>query len=193
MKLYIALLLSSLVLYSCSSSPNSEHQKNDLAFNVDENILDASYIDTLKKIQLRVPKGWIDLTELPDNELKLKFSSLVKIDSTIKSIFVDTLNNASLFYRVINIQSNTLERIFNNPDSAYNSQQQWSSILKSNFILNGISVSQFLLQSNDLVNFRLISRENSPHQFQIDYILSRESYLLQVKKVESSIGSTRRL
>jgi hypothetical protein len=156
---------------------------------VEEKLLAEEFRDTSSGVRLRVPVGWYPVQYLTNDSLKRKFTSILIHDTLVQAIYVDTVNQASLICTRVNAQLEELKRAFTNPDSAYNSNKQWNSVLKSNFMLNGISVNQFLLQNNELVNFRLVCIDGLKNKFQIDYIMSRNAYLIQIKKVESSIGT----
>ena len=61
--------------------------------------------------------------------------------------------------------------------------------MKSEYILNGLDVTQFLLQNAQIINFKLILRNGDNKIYQVDYLSGREMYLKNVKKIESSIGT----
>ena len=178
-----------IFVWSCGNSTTTENQKNDLQFTVEEKLLAEEFRDTSSGVRLRVPVEWHPVKHLTNDRLKHTFTSILSDDTLIQAIYVDTVHQASLICTRVNAQFEELQRAFNNPDSAYNSNKQWNSVLKSNFMLNGISVNQFLLQNADLVNFRLVCIDGLKNKFQLDYIMSRNAYLLQIKKVESSIGT----
>lgn len=195
MKNNIASLLFFLVLLtllSCSGSEKSAELASDLKFDVNPLLLDEDFSDSLTGMRLKIPLGWENLSTSKSESLKSKFEVHLQQDSSIVAIYIDTLNQASLIIsRKYQWDDSDLKRMYNTPDSVFNEAKQWDPIMKSDFMLNGLSVHQFLLQNKELVNFKLICGKGMGRKFQIDYVIGRATYLKQVKKVESSIGTIR--
>lgn len=182
-------MASLIILDGCTNS-DSKAKRNDLAFEVNEKFLGESYLDSLSNITLRIPVGWKDSDDSSDNTLQSKMS-LLRQNSNSKKFYLDSLQKASLIISYID-QPENLDLIFTNPDSVYNTTKNWMSITKSQFVLNGLETFQFLLQNQNVVNFKLLVRGRNT-TLQVDYIVDRASYIQEIKKIESSIGSIEQL
>jgi hypothetical protein len=176
---------SVFVVGSCSS--DSKNRQNDLDFNVNKSLLGDIFIDSVSGLVVRVPVGWRNSDLFTNDTLKAKLSQL-HLDSLGKTMYLDSSQRASLLITRL-IENENLALIYQSPDSAYNTSKKWTSITKSEFLLNGMRTYQFLLQSEALVNFRLLVTSRSKKSVQIDYLIDRSVYLHNVKKIESSIGT----
>jgi hypothetical protein len=174
-----------LIISSCSS--DSRSKQNDLDFNVNKSLLGDVFIDSVSGLIIKAPVGWRNSNLFTNDTLKAKLSQL-HLDSLGKTMYLDSSQRASLLIARLT-QNENLALIYKNPDSAYNTSKKWSSVTKSEFVLNGMRTYQFLLQSETLVNFRLLTTSPSKKSVQIDYLIDRSVYLHNVKKIESSIGS----
>lgn len=180
------LFLSVALLASCSAS---ESKKNDLEFDVNQKLLGEIFTDSVSGIAIQIPIGWKNSSRFTNDTLKAKLDRL-HLDSLGKTMYLDSAQQASLLISKIN-EGEDLQLTYQNPDSIYNRTNQWASITKSEFTLNGMRTYQFLLQNKSIVNFKLLITNSSKKTIMLDYIVERTVYLKQVKKIESSIGSVK--
>jgi hypothetical protein len=189
MKKYL-FALSVLISFAwISCQPKQPEKKSDLQFTVNPELLGYVYTDTVSRFSVGIPKGWIPLTAL-DSTIQLKFMN-VEDSIALERIFLDSLQQGGsvLITSLAETDSVMFGKVYKNPDSAFNQQKIWQQILKSTFYHNGLFIRQYLLQNNDLVTFRLVITKGLRFPVQIDYVLSRNTYMQHVKKIESSIGS----
>lgn len=179
-------ILFSLIIFACTQQ---EKKKSDLQFSINENLLGLTFQDTMSHLTLRIPKGWLPLSSF-DSATQTKFNSL-KDEIGFQDVFIDSLQQGGslMIKSLINIDTVSISNMYRDPETAFNQQKVWNQIMKSSFYYNDLLIKQFLLQNNDLVSFKLIISEGLSHPIQLDYILSRNTYMLEVKKIESSIGS----
>jgi hypothetical protein len=62
-------------------------------------------------------------------------------------------------------------------------------VKKAVYMKDGIKITQFLIQKNNIVNFRLLFNNGDGKLLQFDYLAGIRDYSLEVKAIESSIGS----
>ncbi len=145
-----------------------------------------TFTDSASKILISIPIGWKNSSSIKSDSLKVKLD-LLHLDSLGKTMYLDSAQRASLL--ISKLGNEDLVFAYQNPDSLYNRTNQWASISKSEFTLNGMRTYQFLLQSEGIVNFKLLITNASKKSIMLDYIVDRAVYLEHIKKIESSIGS----
>ena len=184
--IFFLIILVAFFEYSCKE----KKVENSLGFNIDNSLLKSEFVDSLAGINLRAPLGWDDLSNDKNKKLKYRLNLDFKKGADIKAFYIDTVNQACLIVSNLNLLTDRdIKHIFNNPDSSYNLDKKWEQIMKSEYILNGLDVTQFLLQNAQIINFKLILRNGDNKIYQVDYLSGREMYLKNVKKIESSIGT----
>lgn len=67
------------------------------------------------------------------------------------------------------------------------------SLRQTLFVKDGITMAQFLVQPDGLVNFKLVMATDASHMLQFDYLVPRSIYPQEIKNIESSIGSIQHL
>ncbi|MCZ8022225.1 MAG: hypothetical protein O9302_14560 [Cyclobacteriaceae bacterium] len=189
MKKYVFALSVLIPFVWISCQPKQPEKKSDLQFTINPDLLGFVHTDTNSGFTVSIPKGWLPLSAF-DSVVQNKFT-VVEDSLSLGTIYLDSLQQGgSVFiYSLPEADTVTLAKIYQNPDSAFNQQKIWQQILKSTFYHNGLRIRQYLLQSNDLVTFKLVITEGTRYPVQLDYVLSRNTYMQHVKKIESSIGS----
>ncbi|MCE2733932.1 MAG: hypothetical protein LW821_11250 [Flammeovirgaceae bacterium] len=189
MKKYVFALSVLIPFVWISCQPKQPEKKSDLQFTINPDLLGFVHTDTNSGFTVSIPKGWLPLSVF-DSVVQNKFT-VVEDSLSLGTIYLDSLQQGgSVFiYSLPEADTVTLAKIYQNPDSAFNQQKIWQQILKSTFYHNGLRIRQYLLQSNDLVTFKLVITEGTRYPVQLDYVLSRNTYMQHVKKIESSIGS----
>jgi hypothetical protein len=190
LKIKIAtILLVACVVSSCGKKNEESVSKNEeVGFEVNELLLGETYADSLTGFAIKIPKNWINVLDFNDEKISSKFREL--IDQEGKVVFLDTASQSSLL--ISKVSKKELQQLNSSKDSLFNKNKNWESIIKSQFTVNGLRAYQFLAQNKELINFKLIFIAGTKNPFQIDFVLSRHSYLSEVKKVESSIGSIKK-
>lgn len=185
----ILMLLVVFVVSSCGKMNEESVSKNEeIGFEVNELLLGEAYTDSLTGFSIKIPKNWINVLNFNDEKISNKFRDLIYKEGTI--VFLDTSSQSSLL--ISKVSKKELQQLNAGQDSLFNKNKNWASITKSQFTVNGIKAYQFLAQNSELINFKLIFIAGTRNPFKIDFVLSRHSYLNEVKKVESTIGSIKK-
>lgn len=181
--------LVALLLF-CSKSDRLPSEKvTELAFEVDSIKLELASVDQNLGIQFNSPKGW---TLIPQ---KL-FEAFSQQDSTIFlkgsdfalapiSIFLNQ-DSKSLLYisQMRGIQDSVSIDGYKNLI-----QGKFSPTKAGDFLKDNILFTQYLIQNESRVNFKLLFFNSKNQLIQFDYIIPKDVYLSELKAIESSIGS----
>lgn len=177
-------LLFFITVISACTKPSEQQSKNEIEFNVDQALLGEQYVDSLSGFYFSVPKNWKSVLAISNA------SDSIAVSKSIRKIFIDSAANASLIITSMKgVDIEQAYKIFNSPDSTFNSARVWTSISKAEFLLGGITVHQYLIQNQEIVNFKLILVRGVKDIIQLDYLTQRDLYANQIKNIESSIGS----
>jgi hypothetical protein len=68
-------------------------------------------------------------------------------------------------------------------------QKNFSPTKVGDFLKDNILFTQYLIQDENRINFKLLFFNPKDQLIQFDYILQKDSYVLELKAIESSIGS----
>ena len=190
--LFILILLS---LLSCHNDNKLTIDKEgELSFAIDSTILGTSIKDVNFSLIYSVPKLWLnsdypvdlktfDSTGYEKKNLNLSLHPLnVFMDSNSKS-FLAVSELKSEFYNL------NLKMIENEVTDLFKEKFDSLSFKKIIFVKDGIEFLQVLLMLKNAVNFKLIFPTKNNKFLQFDYFISRETYINEIKAVESSIGS----
>lgn len=184
--LLILFFASLLFISSCAEEDKTE-QIPELYFNIDTTLVsEYNYLDSLR-LALRIPEDWNEtediildtvLTALENTDkTSLSFDYnpelILKDDSTQSILTIGTVKNSLGKEEYIESIESTFDK--------------WK-VKKGNFTNNNIEFTQFLIQKDNLVLFKLIFK-HFDKIIQIDYALSKRHYAGEIRKVESSIGS----
>jgi len=177
-------------LLSCSKQDKaSPPQVTELTFEVDSTKLELASVDQNLGIQFNAPKGWTPITQ----SLFVKFS---KQDSTIflkgthfminpSSIFLNK-DDKSLLYisQIQGIGDSTSVDKYKDLI-----QRNFSPTKVGDFFKENILFTQYLIQDEIRINFKLLFFNSNKQLIQFDYIAPKNAYVLELKAIESSIGS----
>jgi len=117
-----------------------------------------------------------------------------RIDGTDSSQFNNIVgvykDTASTAFLIVSILPTTIDS-FSRPQAdstALFGNEPWQDVRRGQFEHQGLAFTQYLLQSSGWVSFRLFVGQAKPN-VRFDYIVSRNIYQDEMKKIESSIGS----
>lgn len=131
------------------------------------------------------PAGWNTIEEdVFQERIDNKYSSQFK---NILEVYKDSASTAFL---VVSVLSDTLAP-FAGPQSLSSDplgSEPWQDVREGHFEHQGLSFTQYLLQSSRWVSFRLFVGQADPN-VRFDYFISRNIYQDEIRKIESSIGS----
>lgn len=181
--------LITLLLFCSKPDKTSSQEVAELVFEVDSTRLELTSHDRYLSIQFNSPKGW---TLIP----KRLFEAFSKQDSSIFLQGADfKITPISIF---LNQESKSLlyiSQIHGIQDSAsvdkYKAliQRTFSPTKVGDFLKDNILFTQYLIQNENHVNFKLLFFNSKNQLVQFDYIIPKDFYVSELKAIESSIGS----
>ena len=182
----VAIKLSIFFLISCNE--DDFNQKNDaLKFYVDTSLLANSIFLENSNTSLRPPLGWEPISNID-------FEKLSKSIKSGDNIFDIHLSNT---YRSIDGALMIISRIQSKADNFGYLPIDYKELLIQQFStkdiyslklsINQNAVLQYLINTDKFVIIRIFISSNP--NYQIDYIIPRNIYEKELKKIESSIGS----
>jgi len=140
--------------------------------------LDFTVTDSVTGISIRIPKG------LSENQNLLSSTNLedIRVFMTTDSSFVMSIHKGA------QLSASSYRQAFAAPDSTMQNKL-FKVRNKATFQVNGLEVNQYLMESPDLINFKLVVYGEAESAIEINYLVKRSEYKLIVKQIESSIGS----
>jgi hypothetical protein len=174
----------------CSKQEQETAQREDeLAFEVDTTKLELSTRLVDFGIEFNSPKEWKPIDEKLFNQLSDKAATVNLSDSTFScqpiAIFFNQNDKSMLFISAVSGVNDT------------SSFAQYKNLIQEkllprkagDFLKDQISFSQFLIQDELHVNFKLLFQNKRHQLIQFDYIIPIQSYVSELKAIEASIGS----
>jgi len=188
----IKILIAALMftwLSSCKQ-PGSSSQLMRLEFEVDTSLLaEHKVIDSVLGIVFHPPKNWI--------ESKIETSQLAEFPEhsfTVRHLYLNTEDSSTmLISRMTGFSNEQLALLRIDHQEVFKRDGLWDDIRHAAFRFNDFIADQFLMQNNNMVNFKLIltadGKSYDGEIFSLDFFLPRDHYIKNIKSVESSIGS----
>ena len=178
-----------LILFCSSQEKNQTEKTAELTFDVDSTKLEKTTFVHDIGVQFNAPKEWTRISTSLFEEFS-KHSSMILLegnDFAVNpiSIFLNKENNNVLFLSQLEVFEDST--IVNKYKDLI--QIKFSPTKVGNFIKDDIIFTQYLIQDENRINFKLLFFNSKNQLIQFDYIISRESYLSEIKAIESSIGS----
>lgn len=186
----IFLIIALVPLLCCSKREDESSPRTDeLMFEVDSTKLEAltEFVDW--GIAVHAPREWKFVEEKLLFELSQNADAVNLHDSVFAcqpiAVFFQRDNQSVLF--ISNVSG------VNDSDSfmtyQHLIQEKLAPRKSGSFLKDQITFSQFLIQDEQHVNFKLLMQNNKRQLIQFDYIVPMTSYLSELKAVEASIGS----
>ena len=192
---FLQLLLCGIIIGSLAGckQPNSQKRTYEtLAFNVDRTRLEPPIIDTTLNLEIAVPKGWkaIDDAILGRviDELGDKLTQGFHI--VPRWIFVSEGSWAMcIVSRLKGVEITSNETLLETLAAAYRTQFPKATVQRTIFIKGAFRVHQLMVESSDFVLIKLICNVSENPVFEVDYVVPRNVYKMELRAIESSIGS----
>ncbi|MCI0495274.1 hypothetical protein L0Z72_09735 [candidate division KSB1 bacterium] len=186
----LLIFLAFIIMLFCAKQEKETVQREDeLAFEVDTAKLELSTRLMDWGIELNSPKDWKPIDEKLFNQLSDKAATVNLSDSTFScqpnAIFFNQNDKSTLFISAVSGVDDT------SSFAQYKNliQEKLAPRKAGDFLKNQISFSQFLIQDELHVNFKLLFQNKRLQLIQFDYIIPIHSYVSELKAIESSIGS----
>lgn len=178
-----------LALLSCKNSIKTD-QSAHVEFEVNEFLLGETFRDKELKLLMKVPRNWVNAITIEDSVTKAKFTGLLVQDPSIRAVFVDLDNEATLLIRQTNSRNVAqTDSVYANVDTLQ--QNAPKLVSKAAFRFNDMFAQQYILDEGALQNFQLFLRKEDLPNFtaQVDFFVSKEKFTKVIRSIESSIGS----
>jgi hypothetical protein len=179
----------SFLLFCSKPDKTPSPEVAELTFEVDSTKLELPNQDQDLGIQFNAPKGWIltpkTLLEAFSNRDSSIFLEEADFKITPISICLNQETRCLLY----------ISKIHGIQDSAsvdkYKDliQRIFSPTKVGDFLKDNIRFTQYLIQDERRVNFKLLFFNSKNQLIQFDYIVPKDVYLSELKAIESSIGS----
>ncbi len=185
-----AIIISSFV--GCDS-PNAKKQPYEtLVFNVDATLLEPALTDTLLKIKIAPPKNWktIDNSMFAEviNRLDAQLIGDIKLNPRL--IFLNEDSRAMCAVSKLDgIGIAPDETFFLTLTTAYRERFPNAAVEQTIFMKDVFRIHQLMIIAADFVLIKLICDAPETLVFQVDYHIPKDVYKIELKAIESSIGS----
>ena len=174
-----------VLLYSCQS--RKESKLEEIQFNVDQALLDTiPAIIEQAKVKCYLPIGF---ELVPDSVLDLMAADQPVGDVLVKAFKKESANATILFSRLDQYMLAHLDSVHEDPEYFFNANNQWQAIDASEFSFNDFSVRQYVLQTTELVNFRLYFMRGVEQRMEVNCVVPRKYYENEIKGIEAFLGS----
>lgn len=174
-------------------SPNAKKQPYEtLVFEVDETLLEPALTDTLLKITIASPKNWKKIDDTMFVQVVNKLDSQLTEDIKLVPRWI-FLNEGSRAMCVVSkldgvgIAPN--ETLLKTLTTAYRERFPNTTVEQTIFMKDAFRIHQVMVVAADFVLIKLICDAPEVLVFEVDYHIPKDVYQVEVKAIESSIGS----
>ena len=186
----ISLFFSSLILsmISCESTlDKSKTTSQNLSFKIDHNLLSKTPLKNNEEFSIYLPINWSPFDS--NNFIQLQRA----IETNENVIQLELVGG----YQSKDLATCIISKISSNKEEFQYIPENYNDILKSQFSTENINVSQIVINNTPIRQF-IISNDNHTviklfisgiQNYQVDYIIHRGVYEVELGKVESSIGT----
>lgn len=193
-RLVVFLLI--LVISGCvSNNKNETAEITEMVFNIDPELLgDTVYVKD-KGFVFQHPETW---TQIPDEifgEAVRRLTRAIAEDELFPTYpihaFLRPDNGSAMIVSEISIT----DTIYDTSEALTQFQKRITDryteeeLKTTDFMKDGIHFYQYLIQKEDIVNFKFVFRNTADEMFQVDYIVPASVYLQESRAIESSIGT----
>ena len=192
---FLQFLLYSIVIGSFvgCDSPNAQKQPYEtLAFKVDETRLEPIVTDTTLRIKIAAPRDWkkIDDSMLTQVVDKLNVQSIPELQIVPRWIFLNESSQAMCVVSELNgVEIAPDETLLKTLTTAYRNQFPKATVRQAVFMKDAFRIHQLMVIAVDFVLIKLICDAPETLVFEVDYRVPRDVYQLELRAIESSIGS----
>ena len=196
-ELFYIILVSLLVtLPGCNSNTHRESTLIEAQFNIDTTLLSGTAIvDSSLNYSLRIPKGWQSIS--PELTAKLKTSMLVQdyADAGFEFGFINPKDSSMLVcLDVSKMEPSVFSGLRENYLEVLNLNNAWNQIQYQEFKYKSFMIDQYVLQNDEILNFKLICRDHIENadtapKIELLYFINAKGLAENIKAIESSIGS----
>jgi len=181
-------------MISCRQSGNGQ-EAVQASFNVDQALLEKDPLtDTALSFKMQYPAGWEMLEDSFRNRLAEQILTGRYAPARIVSGVVHPVDSSMLIILdVSQVDSSFFSNLKENYAVILNQDNRWLDVQLETFTHHCFTVDQYVLQNEQLVQFRLQCRKKGDVSLQprleIYFFLNRSTLKENIKSIESSIGT----
>lgn len=188
MKSNLALIVTGTIFWMCASCNYGipERSSVDMMFHVDTaRLAQQAFYSNTAELGVYPPAGW----DSADSRQFFSDTIANNLFAGIKAMYyAPEQENMLLVQDYPSSDTALVNRIFKDPNTWYNSDSTWSSVMSDSFIYKSLAMQQIVLQNPQLVVFKIFIR-NQPGILELNYVVKTGASPETMKSVESSIGS----
>ncbi|HMB91124.1 MAG TPA: hypothetical protein VKP65_09780 [Rhodothermales bacterium] len=168
-------------------------QLQPMQFAVDSTLLGTMVEDADLGLQFQPPKGWEALAEEQVDSIRFATRTEEVERLRPKHVFLHPEQRSVLTVSTLLRDTTvTFAEQMASYEQALASQFPEGAVRRARFLKDNIPVTQFLIQTGEVVNFKIILFEAVNNLPQLDYLVPRNQYPQTARSIESSIGSLSR-
>lgn len=160
-------------------------------YTLDNAFLAEEVIDPRTGIALRPPLQW-DEVNIPNvAAYNQSLSEVSPYKVSVNKMFINqNTSGIILISDISSISQETMTALPRAYNDLLNSRSQWNSISHAEVEINGNIADEYLMKSNNMVNYKLLFLSGEKPPFQVDYLIPQSFYdELMQSKIEASIAS----
>jgi hypothetical protein len=192
----VIVILFPLLFLACGSKDDA-HEIPEMEFFVNSELLGTSVRDSLLNVTFNPPLQWEplrdDLFAEATRQLLSEQSDSDTISVTPEYIFLDDKQGSSLIVSTVQFRTGLASDNIGGYHASLKEHFGNEGVLYTVYVKDGIYFHQYLLQNHEMINFKLMTHETDNTMLQWDYVVPRYAYTIEVRAIESSIGSIKRI
>lgn len=186
-------LLGLVLLAACGGEPRFDVKP--MQFNIDAASLGEPVSSPDLGIQFQPPIGWepFPAAQVDSVGRALEWEETA-VDLVPRYVFLHPTRGSVLSVALLQREDSvTFEEQMAKYGQVLARHVSGDSLRQGAFLKDDLHIQQFLLQPPGVVNFKLVLESETNDLLQFDYVVPRQYYPAEIKAIESSIGSIRRL
>ena len=182
----VAVKLFIFFLISCNSE-QLDKQASDMKFYVDTNLLSTSIYLENSNISLRPPVDWVSISNDEMEHLSKTIQGGENIFEIKLKKAYKSPEGALLIINQVSSKIKNFAYIPHDYVELLSEQFNIENIPFDIFDIHQVPIRQYLINAKEVVIIKLFISANT--DYQLDYIIPKNIYEKELKKIESSIGS----
>ena len=179
-------------LAACGGESETTHLQ-PMQFAVDSTLLGPVVEDADLGLRFQPPRDWEALSEAQVDSIRFAARTGDMERLRPKHVFLHPEQRSVLTVSTLLRDTTvTFAEQMASYEQALASQFPEGAVQKARFLKDDMPVTQFLIQTGEVVNFKIILFEAARHLPQLDYLVPRSQYPQTARSIESSIGSLSR-
>lgn len=191
----IIILLVMLIAGCVSNNRNEMDQVDEMVFNIDPELLGDTVYMKDKGIVFQPPETW---TRIPDEIFGEALRQLTRVlpeDELFPTYPIHAFLRPENGSAMIVSEISAADTVYNTSEALIQFHKRITDqfteeeVKTTDFMKDEIHFYQYLIQKDDVVNFKFVFANTADEMFQIDYIVPTSVYLQESRAIESSIGT----